>query len=39
MTQAGLKEVFDEALRMVVQSKQKMIKRKEKPKSGPCNLI
>lgn len=28
LTQAGLKEVFDEALRMVVKSKQKMIKKK-----------
>lgn len=39
LTQAGLKEVFDEALRMVVKSKQKMIKRKEQPKNKVCNLI
>lgn len=38
LTQAGLKEVFDEALRMVVKSKQKMIKRRDEPKTK-CYLI
>lgn len=40
LTQVGLKEVFDEALRMVVKSKHKMISKK-KPQKEPrtCSLI
>ena len=40
MTQVGLKEVFDEALRMVVKSKHKMIvKKKPQKEKGICSLI
>jgi hypothetical protein len=38
LTQQGLKEVFDEALRMVVKSKQRIVRRMKK-KKRVCNLI
>lgn len=37
LTQAGLKNVFDEAMRMVLQSKSKPMVRKKK--EGLCQLI
>lgn len=38
LTQVGLKEVFDEALRTVVKSKV-MIKKKPQKEKGGCSLI
>ena len=37
LTQEGLKEVFDEAMRMALQMKQPKMKKKEK--DSKCNLI
>lgn len=37
LTQEGLKEVFDEAMRMALQMKQPKMKKKEK--DSRCNLI
>lgn len=38
LTQQGLKEVFDEAMRVVMARQIKPMKKKEK-KEGGCNLI
>lgn len=38
LTQAGLKEIFDETLRMVVKSKSKM-RKKVVPEKKICSLI
>ena len=39
LTQEGLKGVFDEAMRMVLQKKMKPIVKKKQESSGMCNLI
>jgi GTPase SAR1 family protein len=40
LTQDGLKAIFDEAMRIVLQKKLKpMVKKKQQESSGFCNLI
>jgi len=39
LTQDGLKAVFDEAMRIVLQKKMKPIVKRKQEESGFCNLI
>jgi GTPase SAR1 family protein len=39
MTQEGLKSVFDEAMRIVLQKKMKPIVKRKEESGGLCNLI
>ena len=39
LTQTGLKNIFDEAMRIVMKAKMKPMVKKKKESSGGCNLI